>query len=120
MEAAELERLKTDLLHSMEDALTLRRPCCGEPVAFGGWDKCCSVSCDICSVAFCGVCLGYSAAGDVHDHVRSCAKNPSGNLFPPAEDIRAAHTSLARVRLQVTTAARLPANMTCQCTIMLL
>lgn len=44
--AAEFEQLKGGLVCSIEDALTLRRPCCGGPVAIGTWDGCGAVFCD--------------------------------------------------------------------------
>lgn len=46
------------------------------------------------------MCLEYTTQDDAHPHVRSCPKNPSRSVFVPDADMRAAHLTLARSRLQ--------------------
>lgn len=85
----------------LQDALTLRRPCCGKPIAHEAWEGCAAVKCDACpGVQFCGVCLDFSVKGDCHPHARSCAQNTSNNLFPPREVYQTAHRCLARQRVE--------------------
>lgn len=70
--AAALQQLK----RVIEEALTLRRPCCRKPIVQGVWDACASVACN-CGACFCSVCLGFSVPqGNVHEHLRQCSYNP--------------------------------------------
>lgn len=86
-------------MRAIEDALTLRRPCCGNAIARDTWDGCAAVDCNACAVSFCGVCLGFFIKGNAHPHVDRCPKNTARGYFPPDEVIDAAHAELARSRL---------------------
>jgi hypothetical protein len=98
--SAEEARLAAEL----QEAMTLRRPCCGAPVAAGVWDACAAVTCDVCPnhTNFCGVCLGYSGTSRaVHEHLRNtCPLNRGRSAFPDDSVFRAARVALARPRVE--------------------
>lgn len=83
------------LQRTIEEALTLRRPCCGAAVVFGLWDGCPNVRCD-CGALFCGVCLSYYYNGNrVQEHRQDCGAVIAGPVV-----ISNAHSALACERLR--------------------
>ena len=84
--ASELNRV------ALEDALTLKKPCCGG--ALMDFDGCFAILCDACHQHFCAWCLTAVAAssGDIHAHVMACPENPEpGNCYGNYDHWRATH-----------------------------
>lgn len=81
-----------------EKILTLSCPQC--MTAFFDFDGCAAVTCNLCKIEFCGLCLDF-AGSDVATHVTDCQRNPKkGNLFLSSSQLQEIHNRVRSDRIQ--------------------